>query len=128
MSPPTSPAAPTAPAPSSASEVIFQGLTRAAGVGILVLVASLVAILFHDAWPVLSRAGEYQLFTSSAWVPKPPGGGSPMYGVLAFVWGTVVTSVIAMAIAVPFGVASAAYMSEIAGPTVRKVGAFLIEL
>ncbi len=119
---------PTAPGPSSASEVLFQGLTRAAGVGILALVAALVAVLLHDAWPVLSRAGEYQLFTSSTWVPKPPGGGSPVYGVLAFVWGTVVTAVIAMLIAVPLGVASAAYMSEIAGPTVKKVGAFLIEL
>ncbi len=119
---------PAAPAPSSASEVVFQGLTRAAGVGILVLVASLVAVLVHDAWPVLSRAGEYRLFTSSEWVPKPAGGGSPVYGVLAFVWGTVVTSVLAMLIAVPLGVASAAYMSEIAPPWVKKVGAFLIEL
>ena len=119
---------PAAPAPSSLSEVVFQGLTRAAGVGILVLVASLVAVLIHDAWPVLSRAGEYRLFTSSEWVPKPAGGGSPVYGVLAFVWGTVVTSVLAMLIAVPLGVASAAYMSEIAPPWVKKVGAFLIEL
>ncbi len=119
---------PAAPAPSSASEVVFQGLTRAAGIGILALVASLVAVLLHDAWPVLSRAGEYRLFTSSEWVPKPPGGGPPVYGVLAFVWGTVVTSVIAMVVAVPLGVASAAYMSEIAGPWVKKVGAFLIEL
>ncbi|QDU22317.1 phosphate ABC transporter permease subunit PstC [Urbifossiella limnaea] len=119
---------PAAPAPSSLPEVVFQGLTRAAGVGILVLVASLVAVLLHDAWPVLSRAGEYRLFTSSEWVPKPAGGGSPVYGVLAFVWGTVVTSVLAMVIAVPLGVASAAYMSEIAPPWVKKVGAFLIEL
>ncbi|MFO0799291.1 MAG: phosphate ABC transporter permease subunit PstC [Gemmataceae bacterium] len=119
---------PAAPAPSSLPEVVFQGLTRAAGIGILVLVASLVAVLLHDAWPVLSRAGEYRLFTSSEWVPKPAGGGSPVYGVLAFVWGTVVTSVLAMLIAVPLGVASAAYMSEIAPPWVKKVGAFLIEL
>ena len=56
------------------------------------------------------------------------GGGSPVYGVLAFVWGTVVTSVLAMLIAVPLGVASAAYMSEIAPPWVKKAGAFLIEL
>jgi len=119
---------PAAPAPSSASEVVFQGLTRAAGVGILALVASLVAVLVHDAWPVLSRAGEYRLFTSSDWIPKPADGARPVYGVVAFVWGTVVTSVLAMLIAVPLGVASAAYLSEIAPPWVKKVGAFLIEL
>ena len=125
MSPPPGPP-PTAP--SSFSEVAFQALTRAAGVGILTLVATLVAVLIHDAWPVLSRAGEFRLFTSTEWTPKPPGGGTPVFGVLAFVWGTVATAVIAMGIAVPLGVASAAYMSEIAPPWVKKAGAFLIEL
>src|SRR6476646_9753075 len=91
--------------PPAVGELLFQGLTRAAGVGILALVAALVAVLFWDAWPALSRAGEYRLFTSSDWVPKPADGGSPTFGVLAFVWGTVVTSVIAMLIAVPLGVA-----------------------
>ena len=59
---------PSPPAPSSLSEVLFQGLTRAAGIGILTLVATLVAVLVVDSWPVLSRAGDYQLFTSSEWV------------------------------------------------------------
>ncbi|MDB5307023.1 MAG: phosphate transporter, permease protein PstA [Gemmataceae bacterium] len=122
------PSAPRPPAPSSWSEVVFQGLTRAAGVGILALVATLAGVLFWDAWPALARAGEYRMFTSTSWVPKPADGGSPTFGVLAFVWGTTVTSVIAMLIAVPLGVASAAYMSEIASPWVRRVGAFLIEL
>lgn len=115
-------------APSTWSEVLFLSLTRAAGLGILVLVATLVAVLFGEAWPALSHAGEFRLFTSRDWIPNPADGGSPTYGVLSFVWGTAATSVIAMLIAVPLGVGSAAYMSEIAPPWVRRVGAFLIEL
>jgi phosphate transport system permease protein len=115
-------------APSTWSEVLFLGLTRAAGVSILVLVATLVGVLLWDAWPVLSRAGEYSLFTSSRWDPKPADGGTPTFGVLSFVWGTAVTSLLAMLIAVPLGVGSAAFMSEIAPPWVRRAGAFLIEL
>src|SRR5690606_9887303 len=103
---------PVPPPPPSVADILFQGLTRAAGIGILTLVATLVAVLFWDAWPVLSRAGEYELFTSTEWVPKPPGGGTPTFGALAFVWGTAVSSLIAMVIAVPLGVASAAYLSE----------------
>jgi phosphate transport system permease protein len=120
--------APPPPAPSSWSEILFLGATRAAGLGILTLVAALIGVLFWDAWPALSHAAEYRLFTSTAWIPKPPGGGSPTFGVLSFVWGTAVTSIIAMLIAVPLGVASAAYMSEIAPLSVKRVGAFLIEL
>ena len=115
------------------SELLFQALTRAAGVGILVLVATLVAVLLRDAWPVLSRAGHYQVFTSTEWVTTPPPGPDgtrppPTFGALAFVWGTAVTSLIALAIAVPLGVAAAAYMSEIARGWVRRAGSFLIEL
>ena len=76
----------------------------------------------------MKRAGAFRLFTSAEWTPSPPGGGTPTYGALAFIWGTSVTSTIAMLIAVPLGVASAAYMSEIAPVWVRRVGAFLIEL
>lgn len=116
------------PLPSSWSEVMFLGLTRAAGIGILVLVATLVGVLFWDAWPALSKAGEYSLFTSSTWNPKPAGGGSPTFGVLAFVWGTAITSLLAMVLAVPLGVGSAAFLSEIAPPWLRRIGTFLIEL
>ncbi|MBX9584215.1 MAG: phosphate ABC transporter permease subunit PstC [Gemmataceae bacterium] len=116
------------PGPSSRSELIFQGLTRAAGVGVLAVVAGLVGVLLLESWPVLSRAGEYRLFTSTAWVPKPADNGTPTFGALAFVWGTTVTSAIAMLLAVPLGVAGAAFLSEIAPGWVQKAGAFLIEL
>jgi phosphate transport system permease protein len=116
------------PAPARLSEFLFRAATRAAGVFILAVLAGLVAVLVWQSMPVLLRAGELQLFTSTSWVPKPPAGGSPTYGALAFVFGTAATSVVAMLIAVPLGVAAAAYLSEIAQPGVRKVGAFLIEL
>lgn len=115
-------------APSVLVEVLFQALTRSAGLFILTLVAGLVGVLVWQAWPALSRAGHYELFTSADWVPKPPGGGEQTFGSLAFIWGTVATSVLAMLIAVPLGVASAAFLSEIAPGWVRRVGAFLVEL
>lgn len=109
-------------------EALFQGSTKLAGLFILSLVAGLVTVLTVLAWPALSSAGEYQLLTSTRWVPKPPGGGTPIFGSLAFVWGTVITSVIAMCFALPLGVATAAFLSEIAPAWIRKVGAFLVEL
>jgi phosphate transport system permease protein len=115
-------------APSRLPELLFQALTRFAGMLVLGLVAGLVAVLVYEAWPALANMGEYQLLTSTRWVPKPPDSGPPTYGSLAFVWGTAITSVIAMLIAVPLGVATAAYLSEIAGGWVRRSGAFLIEL
>jgi phosphate transport system permease protein len=124
------PAAPPAPKPPAAwPEVVFTALTRAAGLFVLTLVAGLVVVLVWESLPALKDAGTNRLFTSDVWRPKPPGPGvPPTFGSLAFVYGTVATSVLAMLIAVPLGVASAAFLSEIAPPAVKKAGAFLIEL
>ena len=119
--------------PRSRGERLFGAAVQAAGVFVLALAALLVAVLVADAFPVLSRAGEYRLFTSTAWTPKPVPTAAdphprPTFGALTFVYGTVVTSLGAMLLAVPLGVAAATFLAEVAGPRVRTVGRFLVEL
>ena len=123
----TPPAAPVRP-PARWPEALFALATRSAGLLILAVVLGLVGVLVVQSWPALREAGSNGLFTSASWVPKPRDGEPQRFGALAFVYGTVVTSVIAMLLAVPFGVAAAAFLSEIAPPWLRKAGAFLIEL
>ena len=124
MTPPAAPARPPARWP----EALFALGTRSAGLVILAVVLGLVGVLVVQSWPALREAGSNGLFTSADWVPKPRDGEPQRFGALAFVYGTVVTSIIAMLLAVPFGVAAAAFLSEIAPPWLRKAGAFLIEL
>ena len=125
--PPPPPPRPTPPA--AWSEILFVAITRSAGILILSIVASLVAVLLWQAEPVLANANTYRLFTSSEWIAKPANETSTQtFGALAFIYGTVVSSLIAMAIAIPLGVAAAAFLSEIANGWVKKAGAFLIEL
>ena len=75
------------PRPASTSEFVFLGLTRAAGIAILALFATLVAVLLRDSWPVLSRAGTYQLFTSANWNSSPPAPPTPTEEAVASVAG-----------------------------------------
>src|SRR5262249_27887942 len=111
--------------PPGLADRIFQALCLLAGLSIIAIAVLLVLILGWQAWPALSHAGEYRIFTSSEWNPhKTP----PIYGSLAFVFGTLTTSCIAMLIAVPLGVGSAAFLAEIAPGWIRRVGSFLIEL
>jgi len=124
MTPPPASARPPARWP----EALFAFATRSAGVVILAVVLGLVGVLAVQSWPALREAGSNGLFTSTEWVPKPRDGEPQRFGALAFVYGTVVTSLIAMLLAIPFGVASAAFLSEIAPAWLRKAGAFLIEL
>src|SRR5687767_6662202 len=103
----TAPTAPPPPPPRPAAaswgDAVFRLLCHASGLLVLAVAAALVVVLTIQAWPALSRAGELRLLTSSNWDPN-----RGSYGALTFVYGTLVTSAIAMLVAVPLGVGSAA--------------------
>jgi phosphate transport system permease protein len=113
---------------SHTADVLFGLACRSAGVLMIVLVLGLAAILTQQAWPVLSRAGHYEIFTSSNWDPEGKTTGRPVFGMWVFVYGTLATSAIAMLLAVPLGVGTAAFLSEIAPGWVRRTFSFLTEL
>jgi phosphate transport system permease protein len=83
----------------------------------------LVLTLVVQAWPVLTDPSRFDLLTSTDWNPD-----KNSYGALVFVYGTVITSLIAMLIAAPLGVGTAVYLSELAPARIRKSCAFLLEL
>ncbi|MDP1805699.1 MAG: phosphate ABC transporter permease subunit PstC, partial [Acidimicrobiales bacterium] len=109
------------------SELLFAAFTRAAGLLVATIVVGMLVVLFAQAWPAFRDSASNGLLTSSDWIPSPPSG-PPLYGALAFVWGTFATAALAMLIAVPLGVATAAFLVEIAPGWVRRSGMFLIEL
>src|SRR5262245_12420624 len=104
---------------------LFRGLCCIAGLIVIGLALAMVFILTVQAWPVLTNLFRYEVLTSDEWKPdaKPP-----VFGALAFIYGTLASSAIAMLIAVPIGVGSAAFLAEIANGPVRRIGAFLVEL
>jgi phosphate transport system permease protein len=107
---------------------LFRFACQVSGLLIIVLVLALIALLTYQAWPVLSRAGHYELFTSSNWDPDGKTTGQPVFGSWVFIYGTLATSAIAMIIAVPLGVGTAAFLSEIAPGWIRRAFSFLTEL
>ena len=111
--------------PSPWGDIVFRFFCQACGVLILCVAAALLSILVWQSWDVLSRAGEFQLFTSSNWNPDDT---PRVFGSWVFIYGTLATSLIAMVVAVPLGVGSAAFLSEIAPPWIRKTCSFLVEL
>jgi phosphate transport system permease protein len=69
--------------------------------------------------------------SSSRWAPSEAAtavGHHNPYGVLQFVYGTVVTSAIAMIIAIPVAIAIALFVNEIATPRLRRPLAYVVDL
>lgn len=121
--PATSPPPPPPRPATTLGDQIFRIVCQAAGALVLLVAISLVLVLLWQARPFLLGADPTQLFTSSRWNP-----GKQEYGALVFIYGTVVTAMIAMIVAVPLGVGAAAYLSEIATGRLRKICSFLLEL
>ena len=102
---------------------LFRWLCQCSGASLLVVAATLVGVLMLQAWPFLTGKHFGEFLSGSRWEPD-----KGLYGAQVVVFGTVATSVIAMLIAVPLGVGSAAFLSEIAPAWLRRICGFLLEL
>jgi phosphate transport system permease protein len=100
---------------------------RIAGLSAVISVLGIIAFLVREAAPfIVSRFDARELFGSMAWFPDSPV--RPRFGALALFAGTAVTSILAMAIAVPLGVLGAVYLAELAPGRVREVGKAVVEM
>src|SRR5712672_4096899 len=100
----------------------FRHLTRAAAVGVLVILGGVIFSLFSGALPALREFG-LGFLTEQRWNPV-----TEKFGALAPIYGTVVTSFIAMAIAVPLGLLITLFLTELCPMWLRRPIGIAIEL
>ncbi|MBY0230840.1 MAG: phosphate ABC transporter permease subunit PstC, partial [Gemmataceae bacterium] len=118
------PPRPASPPAARLGDLVFRFLCQSAALAILAVAALLVAVLVWKSWLALTTVGA-SFFTGTTWDPEPT---HRVFGALAFVWGTVVTSAVAMVLAVPLGVGTAVFLAEIAPGRLRAVGSSLVEM
>ncbi len=104
------------------SDLVFHGLTRAAAITVLVLLSGVILALIIGSAPALSTFG-LSFVTTEVWNPV-----TDQFGALAPIYGTLVTSAIAMLIAVPVGLMIAFFLTELCPPILRRPIAIAIEL
>lgn len=85
----------------------------------------ILAFLIHDAAPAFLEIGLVEFFTGERWDPTSY---IPKYGLIPLIIGTLLVTAGAMVFAVPFGIASAIFIAELATPGMRKVLKPAIEL
>lgn len=116
--------APSARAPRRSTRFgdgVFFGLLNLAAWVVLLTVIGLVVELTISAGPAFKSVGLRVL--TSLWDPS-----DGHYGVLSFMYGTAVTSLIALIIAGPIGIAVALFLSELAPRRLAATVAMLVEL
>jgi len=101
---------------------IFHQVTRTAAITVLIILGGVIVSLVHGSLPAMKAFGFGFLF-SEAWNPV-----TDNFGALPAVYGTIVTSTIAMLIAVPVGLGIATFLTELCPHPLRRPIGVAIEL
>jgi phosphate transport system permease protein len=103
-------------------DVAFRHLTRAAAIAVLIILSGIIISLIHGSWPALRTFGLPFLY-DEVWNPV-----TEKFGAIAPIYGTIVTSFIAMLIAVPVGLFIALFLTELCPLWLRWPVGIAIEL
>lgn len=101
---------------------VFARMCLGAGLAVLAVLLGIVVTTTSYAWPAF-RAGGLGYFTGTTWSAP-----SNTYGILPLVYGTVVTSVIAVGIAVPVSLGVALFATEVSPRRLRGPLTALVDL
>jgi phosphate transport system permease protein len=100
----------------------FRLLTRCAALSLVAIVVALAMVMAQAALPSI-RAFGWRFLVTSKWNPV-----TEVFGALPLIYGTLVSSLLALLIAVPLGLGAAVFLAELAPVRIRPPVAFLIEL
>lgn len=114
----------TMPEPTKGPDKVFAGLTTTTGVLIVVLIAAIALFLLASAAGPLSR-NEVNFLTSREWSISDQ---RLAFGIAALLWTTVISSIVAMVIAVPVAMGVALLITHYAPPRIGRTVGFLVDL
>ena len=103
-------------------DVIFRRLMMGFSCVVITLMLGMLALLIQSSWISIRKFGPGFLF-SSTWDPV-----FEVFGALPFIYGTLLTSFVALLIAVPIGLGTAIYLAEYAPEWVRRALSTFVDL
>jgi len=114
---PARPARPAFPA-----DALHYALLQGAALAVFVVVALIVWETGRGAMPAVQKYG-WRFLVSTDWDPV-----AGKFGALPYLYGTAVSSLVALALAIPLGLGTAVYLVEMAPRAVGEAVAFVVEL
>ncbi len=100
----------------------FRTVALTAGLSVLAILALIAVVTTQQAWPIFQREG-FGFITGTKWDPT-----NGKYGALPFIYGTAVSSAIALVLAIPLSLGIAFFTNELAPRRIRKPVTYAIDL
>lgn len=96
------------------------------GILVIFILLSIFYLLLSNSWPAFREVGLRGFFGSADW--NPGSYAEPSYGILGQIASTFMVTLGAMILAIPLGVAAAAYIAEVANPRLKGILKPVIEI
>ena len=106
----------------TSADEVYKGLLAAAAALVFVIVALIVYEVARGAELSIRTIG-WKFLSQTEWDPV-----ADQYGALPYVYGTLVSSFLALLMAVPLGIGSAVFLAEIASRRIGSIVSFVMEL
>jgi phosphate transport system permease protein len=103
-------------------DLLFRLLALSAGLVVLAVLGLIAVSTTREAWPAFQAEG-IGFVTSDDWVPA-----EGRFGALAFIYGTVLVSLIAVVLAVPVSLGIALFATEASPARLRRAVVYLVDL
>jgi len=108
------------------AEAVVRGAITASGWTAIAILTAIAGFLAYNAWPALASpaAGLVRMVTGRDWYPT---GTPPQFGFLPYLIASLRVTLVALAVAVPVGIAASIYISEFAARRVKEVAKSVVE-
>lgn len=108
--------------PPNVGDAVFKYLTTFFAALVLLLIALMAYEMYASSSLSIEKFG-WSFLTSSEWDPV-----MEQYGALPFIYGTLVSSLLALILALPVGIGIAVFLTELAPPWLERPFSFVVEL
>jgi len=107
-------------------EKCIEALIRLCGISAIIFIFAIFFFVFREGAPIIGKLDLGKFLFTPHWYPTSLN--QPRYGVGALIIGTLSVTVLAMVIAVPFGLGAAIFVSEFCGNKMKELLKITIEL
>jgi phosphate transport system permease protein len=106
-------------------EWVIESLLLLAALSSVAITLAIMFILIKESWTFFQNVPLWNFLTDTEWTPLFD---NPRYGIMSLISGTLVSSAVALCIAIPIGTAIAMYISEFAPFKIREAAKPILEL
>jgi phosphate transport system permease protein len=117
------PAADTSRRHAHAGDRAYAVVVTLLGGSVLFVVGLIVMVCTRLSWPAFAKLGFFRFLAGSDWNPV-----EDSFGALPFIYGTLVTSAIAIVLAIPVAIGLALFLTEMSPDRVRRIVSFFVEI